>query len=198
MEPVASSSRTHDAKSVVSESATLCSGLPLPPLPPAPPPNRPRAPPARNVGGITPELPHAALCGWMTAISFVVWCRAPVLLYALSRMINTGASHWVLGYLLTWIACSGVFIIFILIFVVSVLMRNPPKSYVDTVRRLAIFMTVISVLIAVGAFPILGEWSRETNVQARKVNNNYMQCIGGGTLWSIAWIFSIHELWRRI
>ncbi|KAF7367800.1 hypothetical protein MSAN_00844200 [Mycena sanguinolenta] len=198
MEPVTSSSRAHDVKSVSSESTTLRSSLP--PLPSTSPLNRPKAPPARNVGGATPELPPAALCKWFTAICFAFWCASiAVCFIQYFRVVNTGASHWELGYLLAWIACSSVFIIFILIFVVSVLMRNPSKSYVDTLRRLAIFLTVISALIAVGAFPILGGCTEnQCSGKEGDIRTGLGACIGGGTLWAISWVFTIHELWQRL
>ncbi|KAF7367810.1 hypothetical protein MSAN_00845200 [Mycena sanguinolenta] len=196
MEPVASSSRAHDTKSVSSESTILCSSLPSLPSPSLP--NRPQAPPAHtahNVGGTAPTSPDAAsgtaccIVIWF-AICFGFWSASIAVCFtAYSRLVNTGALHWDLGVLLAGVAYSSLSIILILIFVISAFMRNASESYVGTLRCLATFMSGIGIFIALAAaFPLDGCTGSECSPNDGSIAGGFRAlCVLGGAMCWMIW-----------
>ncbi|KAJ6505501.1 hypothetical protein C8R45DRAFT_972891 [Mycena sanguinolenta] len=181
MEPIPSSSRTnHDDKSIASSSITLV------PLASPPAPSRP-TPPADDVHWCT----NRGSCIGYGCISFISWAASiSACLVQYFRLVHSAGSGSELGFLLAWIACSAAFLIFIPIFFVSALMRRPSKRYLGKLRRVAIWITVISTIIALGAFPVLGGctgnkcFGRTSGLQA-----GLALCIASATFSSVPWAF---------
>ncbi|KAF7344846.1 hypothetical protein MVEN_01646300 [Mycena venus] len=156
--------------------------------------------PAHNTHVQTPSVPSARFLFWTTLIAFVIWSsNIPVSLVEYFRLAKRHTSRFTLGITLLWLACSSIFVIFTAIIFVSTVLRRPSQPFVASMRRLAICMAVTSTLVACCAFPVLGgcdgdECSGKEGIMRAMLRGG----IAGASLWTIAWVYSIHEFCERL